>query len=328
MPLFDLPLDELTSYQPDIDEPADFDEFWSATLAESREHDLDLRLQKVDSGLRHVDVHDVAFAGFGGHPIKAWYARPAGVTEDLPLVINYIGYSGGRGLPHEHTLYPSAGYGYLIMDTRGQGFALSGGHTPDPVGVSPSQPGFLTRGVNDPAEYYYRRLYTDAARAIEAGRELPGVDPDRVIAHGGSQGGAIAIAAAALTPDLFGLQAHVPFLQHIRRAVDLTDAGPYPEIARHLAVHRDQVEQTWRTISYFDGVNLAKRATAPALYSVALMDPVCPPSTVFASFNAYGSHAQRAPTKDIEVWHYNNHEGGGAFQEAKNLAWLADLTGH
>lgn len=327
MPLFDLPLDELTTYRPEVAEPEDFDEFWAGTLAQAREYDLALRYQQVDAGLQHVQVFDVTFAGFGGHPIKAWYARPAGATDDLPLVVNFIGYSGGRGLPHEHTLYPAAGYGYLIMDTRGQGFSLSGGDTPDPGATGPSQPGFLTRGVHDPAEYYYRRLYTDAVRAIEAGRQLPGVDPARVIAKGGSQGAAIAIAAAALTPDLYAVQAHVPFLQHFRRAVNMTDAGPYAEITKYLAVHREKAEQTWRTISYVDGVNLAKRASAPALYSVALRDNVCPPSTVYASYNAYGQLARTAVTKDIEVWEYNNHEGGGGHQEAKNLAWLAALLG-
>ena len=47
------------------------------------------------------------------------------------------------------------------------------------------------------------------------------------------------------------------------------------------------VEQVFKTLSYFDGVNFAARAHAPALFSVALMDAVCPPATVFAAYNAY-----------------------------------------
>ncbi|MBK5250949.1 MAG: alpha/beta fold hydrolase [Actinomycetales bacterium] len=325
MPLFDLPFEDLVTYRPHVAEPDDFDEFWARTLSEARGYDLALRAEPVDSGLRHVDVSDVTFAGFGGHPIKGWYARPAGVREDLPVVVNYIGYSGGRGRPHEHTLIPAAGYAYLIMDTRGQGYSGSGGATPDPVGHGPARPGFLTRGLRDPQEYYYRRLYTDAARAVEVARELPGTDPARVVVSGGSQGGGIAIAAAALVPDVQGVLADVPFMQHVRRAVEITPATPYAELSEYLAVHREEVEQVWRTISYVDGVNLARRAVAPALYSVALMDMVCPPSTVYASFNHYGERAAEDVEKRIEVWSYNGHEGGGAYQRERALAWLREL---
>ncbi|MFJ6677320.1 acetylxylan esterase [Actinosynnema sp. NPDC091369] len=44
---------------------------------------------------------------------------------------------------------------------------------------------------------------------------------------------------------------------------------------------------TFATLAYFDGVHFAQRATAPALFSVGLMDPIRPPSTVYAAFNHY-----------------------------------------
>ena len=49
----------------------------------------------------------------------------------------------------------------------------------------------------------------------------------------------------------------VPFLCHYRRATEITDAHPYSEIARYLRVHRDKVEQVFKTLGYFDGVNFA-----------------------------------------------------------------------
>ncbi len=76
--------------------------------------------------------------------------------------------------------------------------------------------------------------------------------------------------------------------------------------------------------NYFDGVNLARSATAPALYSVAQMDDVCPPSTVFASFNAYGGSAAQ---KDIEVYRFNNHEGGQEHHWIRQLQYLRELLG-
>ncbi|WP_349254783.1 acetylxylan esterase [Actinotalea caeni] len=228
MPHFDLPLAELEWYHPDVEEPVDFDAFWERTLAEARRHDLALRLRPVDAALARLEVHDVTFAGFGGHPIKAWYVRPA----RLPVVVSFAGYSAGRGKPWDHTLFPAAGYGVLRVDARGQGWtAPEPGDTGDPVGHGPAQPGFLTRGLEDPDGYYYRRLYTDAARAVDAARALPGADPEKVVVAGTSQGGGTAIAAAALVPDVAGMMADVPFMQHVRHSVELVDTLPYGELA-------------------------------------------------------------------------------------------------
>ena len=143
-------------------------------------------------------------------------------------------------------------------------------------GTGPSAPGFMTRGVEAPDSYYYRRVFTDAVRAVDAVRGFERVDPERVAVAGGSQGGGIALAVGGLTEGLLGVLPEVPFLCHFERAVGLTDKEPFQEIVRYLAVHRDAVERTFATLSYFDGVNFAKRATAPALFSVGLLDPGLP----------------------------------------------------
>jgi cephalosporin-C deacetylase len=323
MALFDLPLEELRDYRSSSVEPADFDQFWAKTLAESRAHDLDARFEPVETGLTGVEVYDVTFAGFGGHPVKGWFMLPAGLREPVPAVVEYVGYGGGRGLPHEHLLWASAGFAHLVMDTRGQGSAWSPGDTPDPVGSGPALPGFMTRGIEDPHDYYYRRVHTDAVRAVEAVRAHPLTDAARTAVLGGSQGGGICIAVAGLVPDVAAVAPDVPFLCDFPRAVTLTDSDPYREIGRYLRTHRGREERVLRTLAYFDGVHFAARGRAPALFSVALEDQTCPPSTVFGAFNAYGAGtAGAAAEKEIEVYAFNGHEGGEAFQQAARLRWL------
>lgn len=328
MPLFDLPVEELRTYRPDLPEPADFDAFWDRTLAEARTYPLDVQAVAVDSGLRLVEVHDVTFAGFGGQPVKAWLTRPAGDSRDLPVVVEYQGYGGGRGLAHERLGWAVAGYAHLFMDTRGQGSTWgSGGVTPDQAGGGPQVPGVMTRGILDPEDHYYRRLFTDAVRAVEAARALPGVDPSRVAICGASQGGGITLAVAGLVPDLVAVMPDVPFLCHFRRATEITASDPYGEIVRYLSVHRDHVQAVFRTLSYLDGVSFARRANADALFSVGLMDPICPPSTVYAAYNSYGSRAaatDRVPVTEIIEYPFNEHEGGQGHQLGRQIRWLAD----
>ena len=169
---FDLPLDELRAYRPDRTEPPDLDTYWQQTLAEARAAASPSVLEPVDSGLVTVDVHDLTFTGFAGQPVRGWVVVPRGIEGPLPCVVEFIGYGGGRGLPHEWLDWSAAGYVHLVMDTRGQGSSWRTGETADADTGGPAAPGFLTRGIADPADYYYRRLFCDAARAVEVARGL------------------------------------------------------------------------------------------------------------------------------------------------------------
>ena len=320
---FDLPLEKLKTYKPDRTEPADFDLFWEQTLAAARSLPLAAVFKLVDSGLKLVDVFDVTFNGYAGQPIKGWLVLPRQRTGKLPCVVEYIGYGGGRGLPCDWLFWASVGYAHFVMDTRGQGSVWLNGDTPDnePEGGNPQAPGFMTRGILKPETYYYRRLFTDAVRAVETARTHPAVDAQRVAVTGGSQGGGITLAVSGLVPDLSAVMPDVPFLCAYRRATEIVTSDPYNEISRYLLCHRDKLETVFNTLSYFDGVNFAARANAPALFSTGLMDEICPPSTVFSAYNHY------AGEKEIRTWAYNHHEGGDNFQAVEKMKFLAKLWG-
>jgi cephalosporin-C deacetylase len=323
MALFDMPLEDLQRYLPAREEPEDFDAFWSATLEGARRHPLDARFEPVEYGLRLIECFDVTFSGFGGQPIKGWLLMPRQRSGPLACLVEYHGYNGGRGLPIESTLWASAGFAHLVIDIRGQGSGWREGHTPDlyAEGGNPTVAGFMTQGIFDPAHYFYRRVFTDAVRAVEAARSHPAVDPRRVGVTGGSQGGGITLAVAGLVPDLVLAMPDVPFLCHYRRAVQIVDSDPYGEIQRFCRRHRTQAETVFRTLSYFDGIHFAARARAEALFSVALMDMVCPPSTVYAAYNHY------AGPKQIRVYPFNQHEGGEALHALEKLRLAHERLG-
>lgn len=321
MPIFDLPLELLKDYLPPRDEPADFDAFWRNTLDDTRSYPLEAKFEPVDYGLVLQDAFDVTFNGFGGQPIKGWLLLPKQRTGKLPCVVQFIGYGGGRSFPIDWLLWSSVGYAHFIMDSRGQGSGWLSGDTPDLYagGGNPQTPGSMTNGILDPQHYYYRRVFSDAVRSIEAARSHPAVDPARMAVTGGSQGGGISIAVAGLVPDLAVAMPDVPFLCHYRRATELVNTYPYKEIVDYCHAHRNKVDAVFHTLSYFDGLNFSARASAKALFSVALMDEICPPSTVFAAYNNWKAE------KEVRIYSYNGHEGGGSYQGIEQIEFLKHL---
>ena len=292
MATFDLPLDELRTYRPDRGEPADFDAFWAATLAETRARPLDLVLEPVDVGLRSNETFDVTFTGFGGARIKGWLILPRQRSGPLPCVVEYIGYGGGRGLLVERLLWASAGFAHFVMDNRGQGSDGPPGATLDVARrrVSPHYPGFMTHGHPRSAAPLLpaavQRRGAGARRRPHAAPGRPGADR-RLRPQPGRRD--LARGRGPRTPDLPILLTDVPFLCHFRRAATAR---------RHGAVRRDRPVPEASTATRSTGssgrsatstaMNFAPRARARALFSAGLMDDVCPPSTVFAAYNHYG----------------------------------------
>ncbi|MEV6166054.1 acetylxylan esterase [Streptomyces sp. NPDC052052] len=324
MPLTDLSLADCRAYRPELPVPDGFDAFWSETLSRSAAAGRDAGKKPVytpvDTGLTQIRTYDVTVPGFAGQPVRGWLRLPAGATEPLGCIVEFLGYGRGRGLAHENLLWASAGYAHLIMDTRGQGWSAAEGATPDTdAGAAGVVPGFLTRGIESPETFYYRRVFTDAVSSVEAIREHPEIDPDRIVVTGVSQGGGITLAVSGLVPGLAGVMPDVPFLCNFPRAAEITGLPPYTEIAEYLKLHRDRTETVFTTLAHFDAALLATRATAPALFSIAMMDEICPPSTCFTAYNHY------AGPKDVRVYGFNGHEGGAAYQQREQLAWVRDL---
>jgi cephalosporin-C deacetylase len=302
MPWFDMPLERLREYRTSTPEPDGLDAWWAGRLDLARAQAQPPVVTPHEPDLYHpFRVFDVEFSGANGDPVKAWFIKP-GDSPGGPVVVKFIGYGGGRGMPSEHFLLPALGYSVLVMDTRGQGGRWTAGGTGDGSGsTGPENSQVMTRGISAPEDYYYTRLLTDAALAVDVARELAGPDAPIAVA-GASQGGGLALATAALRADEVRLcHADVPFMCDFQRAITLAPNPPYTEIPEFLAENGSLTDAALNTLRYVDCALLARRITAPTLVSVGLMDTTCPPSTVFAAYNAIDAD------KDIVVYPYSGH---------------------
>ncbi|AEM23213.1 acetyl xylan esterase, AXE1 family [Brachyspira intermedia PWS/A] len=325
MAFFDLSLEELYKYKGSGEEPKDFDEFWLNTLNENN-HKTESEYTLIDTYLKLFDVWNVSFKGYSKHVINGWYIAPKYARENnekLTCIMHYPGYGGGRDYPNSHLLFPSAGYSIFVMEVRGQGAeGGNGATTPDPVGSTPHADGFLTMGILDKKDYFYKRVFVDAFKSIEAAKEHPLTG--KIAINGTSQGGGIALALLGLSAlkneKIEAAMIDVPFLCDYKRACTITDTLPYNEIARFCKTNRMYENRAFETLSYFDGAFFAKRSKVKALFSVGLMDILCPPSTVFAAYNNY------AGEKSINVYTFNGHEGGDNEQSERKLEFLNYLN--
>jgi len=309
VPIYDMPLQELVAYKPALTRQDDLDLFWQRTLAEAKRAPLNATLQRTPYPAIGCEVYRLTYDGWRGARICAWYLRPGG-DGLFPGLVQYHGYSGSKADVFGYLGWALQGYAVLAVDVRGQS-----GESNDP-GIYPGGhvKGWMTQGITDPETYYYRGVYVDCVRALDWLAEQPEVDAAHIGVMGMSQGGGLTLAVAALDARPALAMPEMPYLCHFGRAVEVAMRQPYLEIPEYLRRWPDREQTVWKTLSYFDNMNLAQRITCPVLMTVGLQDDICPPSSVYGAFNWL-----ECP-KEMRVYPYHNHEMVQAHWETK-LAW-------
>ncbi|MFF2886557.1 acetylxylan esterase [Paenibacillus sp. NPDC057967] len=298
---YDLPLEQLRAYKPLPTRQDDFDDFWNTTLEKLAEVPLHYESTELSYPVKGIKVYRVLYTGFHHATIEGLLALPEG-SDPLPGIVAYHGYNWCQDSDiHETVNLALKGYAVLKMMCRGQ----HGLSVDNVVSSNGHVTGWMAKGIQNRDEYYYRAVYMDAVRAIDVLAAMPEVDRERIAVTGGSQGGAITLAAAALSDKPKLAVADYPYLSDFQRSIDLAPRGPYGELNEYFRRHSGNPEietNALRTLSYFDLINLAPRIRCYSWMTIGLVDDITPPSTVFAVYN----HLQ-CP-KDIAVYRYFGHE--------------------
>jgi cephalosporin-C deacetylase len=306
MPIIDKPLPELLKYGGLNPRPADFDAYWDSSLAEMRAVDPKLELVPNPTlSTRVAECFDLWYTGVGCARIHAKYLRPRHPEGRHPAVLQFHGYSDSSGGWNDKLDYVSQGFCVAAMDCRGQG-----GRSEDTGGtVGNTLSGHVIRGLADPdpKKLLFRSIFLDAAQLAGIVMAMPGVDPGRVGALGGSQGGGLTLACAALEPRIRRAAPAFPFLCDYRRVWEMDLArDAYDELRiffRRFDPLHEREDEHFTRLGYIDCQHLAPRIRARVLMFTGLMDTICPPSTQFAAYNKITSE------KDVVVYPDFGHEG-------------------
>jgi cephalosporin-C deacetylase len=287
MPLmFDLPLEQLKTYAGRNARPQDFDAFWERGLQEMKNIDPRVKLKAAAFAVPYAECFDLFFTGVGQARIHARLVRPKSALKPHPAVLKFHGYSGNAGSWIELLPYAALGHTIAALDCRGQG-----GLSEDTGGVSGNTlNGHIIRGLDDPPEkMLFRQIFLDTAQLAAIVMGMPDVDPGRVGAFGGSQGGGLTLACAALEPKIKRAVPIYPFLTDYRRTWEMDLAkDAYKELRdyfRNFDPLHQRENEIFTKLGYIDVQHLCPRIKAEIMMPVGLMDTICPPSTQFAAYN-------------------------------------------
>lgn len=284
--LFDMPLEKLRTYSGRNPRPSDFDQFWDRSLAEMRSIDPKLELKPSSFQTPFAECFDMYFTGVGGARVHAKLLRPRKREGRHPAVIFFHGYSGNSGDWSDRLGYVAMGFVVAALDCRGQG-----GQSEDVGGVvGNTLRGHIVRGLAGPPEkLLFRQIYLDTAQLAGIIMSFPDVDETRVGVAGGSQGGGLALACAALEPRISRCTTTFPFLSDFKRVWELDLAtNAYEELRlffRWFDPTHEREDEIFTKLGYVDVQFLCPRIKGEVLMTVGLMDQTCPPSTQFAAYN-------------------------------------------
>jgi cephalosporin-C deacetylase len=309
MPLtFDFPLDKLKKYQGINPRPPDFDNFWDHAIEEMQSVNPQVKLVPAAIQLPNAECFHMYFTGVGGARIHAKLLRPKNASRPHPAVVMFHGYTGDSGDFTDKLNYVGQGFTVAALDCRGQG-----GFSEDEGGVKGNtQHGHIIRGLEDalagtPEKLLYRQIYLDTAQLAKIVMGMSDVDPTRVGATGGSQGGALTVACIGLEPRIKRAAPVFPFLSDYKRVWEMDLAkdayAELKEFFRHFDPTHTQEDAIFEKLGYIDIQFLASRIQSEVLWFTGLMDTICPPSTQFADYNKITSK------KSMVIYPDFGHEG-------------------
>ncbi|WP_054705597.1 alpha/beta fold hydrolase [Bacillus sp. JCM 19041] len=303
MPLLDMPLSQLNNYMGRNPKPKDFDQYWESALRELDKVDPKVTLEKAEFQTSYAECQHLYFNSVNGARIYAKYVRPIQPEANGQAILLFHGYAGQSHEWSEMLKFVAAGASVFFLDVRGQS-----GRSVDPGGVKGNTlHGHIIRGIESGSSaLFYRSVFLDTVQLARVVQSFPDVQPNRISTSGWSQGGALALACAALVPEIEKVATVYPFLSDYQRVWEMDCVNDaYKELKEYFRAYDPQHLQEaafFQTLGYIDIQHLSNRVKAKVMMGTGLMDSACPPSTQFAVYNKLSGY------KRIKIYPDFGHE--------------------
>ncbi len=280
------------------DAKEDFDAFWNQTREELNKIEPQFKMNLLkDRSTGEKNIYHVEMMSFGKVKVEGFYAVPKKPGK-YPAIAYYMGYGSEPWYPDTNG---DQGFASFVMSVRGQGIQKATNTYGD----------WIVWGLESKENYYYRGAFMDLVRAIDFLVSRPEVDADKIVAEGGSQGGAFTLAACALDNRIKAGAPTVPFLSDYRDYFKIV-GWPRSSFETYLAANKESNwDKIYDVLTYFDIKNLAGKITCPVYMAAGLQDDVCPPHTNFAAYNQIKSD------KNYEIYHDQGHSTPSEWNELR-----------
>jgi cephalosporin-C deacetylase-like acetyl esterase len=295
--------------------PADFEKFWTETIASARRTPLAPVMTKMQQrSTPAVDVYHISFQNDRvGSRIYGMLAVPTKPGK-YPAVLSVPGagvrpYFPDIGMARRGVIRLSIGIHGIPVDR-------------DSLLYNELRATALQRynsyGMESRDTYYYKRVFAGVVRAGDFIYGLPQFDGKNYLVQGSSQGGGLAIVAGALDERVKGIVVAYPAMaDHLSYLEGRTGGWPHHFVD---TVGMRAIPEKVETLRYYDVVNFARLLRVPGFYSWGYNDNVVPPSSSYAAFNLI-----TAP-KEVLIVPETEHYKSPA-QVARERDWMLERLG-
>lgn len=292
--------------QSPIDAKNDFKEFWDNNLLELKKVAPQYKLTLIPEASKlDYDMYLVQMKSFGNELIQGYYAKPK--KEGVhPVIVEYMGYGSKPYYPNQTW----DGFAYFVLSIRGQ--ALN--EDTNRFGK------WITYGLNNKNEYYYRGAFLDAVRAIDFVCSRSEIDSSKIAVRGASQGGALSFVAASLDKRVKVAAPAIPFLSDYQDYFKIV-SWPKNDFDEYMKNNpQAKWDDIYNLLTYFDIKNLAQWIQCPLIMGIGVQDEVCPSHINFAAYN------QVKTEKQWIAFPLYGHSVGKEFQAASIVLFKEKLN--
>lgn len=292
--------------------PDDFLKFWETTLANARQTPLNPTMTLLPERCTETsNVYEVSFQ------TKAWGGRMFGILSvpkaegTYPALLRVPG-AGVR--PYSGDTYLAPGK-VIVLEVGIHGIPVTMQQSVYDNLAAGALNGYWNFCRDNRDQNYYNRVIVGALRAVDFICSLPQYNGKALGVTGSSQGGALSVITAALDSRVtFYGAVHPALCDH--EAFLKKRAGGWP----HYYYQAAPTDKELKALRYYDTANFARCLKATGWFSWGYNDEVCPPTSMYAAYNAVT--APKELHLYLETGHYWYQEQWEEWQD-----WLRKQLG-